>query len=86
MTADTGILTCRASNPAGVAECSAELYVEGKSGRGLIIRKIFSWRFLGEILPTCYKSMSMVQFVILHKLRLDRTLCCQFKTNSYVLN
>ena len=30
MMADAGIFTCRASNPAGVAECSAELCVEGK--------------------------------------------------------
>lgn len=29
MLADTGVFTCRANNPAGVAECSAELYVEG---------------------------------------------------------
>lgn len=27
---DSGIFTCRATNPAGVAECSAELFVEGK--------------------------------------------------------
>ena len=27
---DSGIFTCRATNPAGVAECSAELVVEGK--------------------------------------------------------
>jgi len=26
---DSGIFTCRAANPAGVAECSAELFVEG---------------------------------------------------------
>jgi len=26
---DSGIFTCRATNPAGVAECSAELFVEG---------------------------------------------------------
>jgi Immunoglobulin I-set domain len=26
---DAGIFTCRATNPAGVAECSAELFVEG---------------------------------------------------------
>jgi len=29
LTEDTGIFTCRATNPAGVAECSAELFVEG---------------------------------------------------------
>ena len=27
---DSGIFTCRATNPAGVAECSAELFVEGR--------------------------------------------------------
>ena len=33
---DSGIFTCRAANPAGVAECSAELFVEGAVGRHLI--------------------------------------------------
>ena len=33
---DSGIFTCRATNPAGVAECSAELFVEGTSAIGLL--------------------------------------------------
>ena len=28
---DTGLITCRAKNQAGTAECSAELYVQRKT-------------------------------------------------------
>ena len=56
MTADTGIFTCRASNPAGVAECSAELYVEGKSGGASHSESFFlafsEWNFT-HMLQTC---------------------------------
>ena len=33
---DSGLFTCRATNQAGVAECSAELFVEGEFSNKII--------------------------------------------------
>ena len=37
---DSGLITCRLKNKLGVTECSAELYVQGKSG-------VYTWKHKG---------------------------------------
>ena len=48
---DSGIFTCRATNPAGVAECSAELFVEGDS---FSVRSLSQWKYWGIIFRPVY--------------------------------
>lgn len=65
---DTGMITCRAKNIAGTAECSAELYVQGKSSvssvclksAAIILCYTYKWTHLQLII-----SASLVQNLLL---------------------
>jgi len=66
---DSGIFTCRATNPAGVAECSAELFVEGSFCRQheiAFLLVISTHKFAGLF---CFMAVIYFLFFVLFEIR-----------------
>lgn len=60
MPEDTGLITCRAKNQAGTAECSAELYVQRKNLIMDILRVVLNFLDFSDGICLASESLSFL--------------------------